>query len=264
MAKQVAKKEENHLLAEIESDAGTGMEGTDRETFAIPFMRVLQKSSPQCDETSSAYDPEARAGQFINTVSGERFDSVVLLPCAFERRFILWAPRGADQGFLGQRLPEEVARERADGVIKEQDGALYYPNEHGEVGPKKSTRLVDTRAHYALHLKEDGTTEQVLLTLTSTQIRKSKKLMTMLNNVRIKAADGRVLQPPTWMSRVIAETVPESNEQGSWYGVKFQLDGLIEDKQLYEEGRAFHKSIAAGEVEVRHDSEEANKEPEGF
>ena len=35
-------------------DAGAGMEGATAESFAIPFLSVLQKGSPQVDEASGA------------------------------------------------------------------------------------------------------------------------------------------------------------------------------------------------------------------
>lgn len=240
---------------DFEVDAGGGMEHTDRESFAIPFLRVLQKISPQCDEADAAYIPGAKGGMLFNTVTGKLYEGeVTFLPCAYQRRFIQWAPRGSEGGYRGDWLPEEVAKMRASGEITEEEGRLYL----GEANEKKSDRLVDTRSHFGLVVEDDGAVSQVILALSSTQIKKSKQLMSMLSSARIKTAKGMVT-PPTWMNRVKISTVLESNDQGSWYGVKFEADGFITDGELYEAGKAFHDTVLAGEAKVSYETSADDK-----
>ena len=121
-------------------DAGAGMEQTDKESFAIPFLRALQKISPQVDEADSAYVPGAKGGQLFNSVTQELFDGkegVTFLPCYFQRTFLRWAPRGADGGMRGEYSPEQVAQLRANGEVQEVDGRLYFPDDSGDINPKK-------------------------------------------------------------------------------------------------------------------------------
>lgn len=250
-----ANDDANALLAlgvDFGADSGAGMEGADRDSYAIPFLRVLQKGSPQCDEATPQFIEGAKAGMFYNSVTGRMYDGkvgVTFLPCAFQRRFLRWGPRGGDgAGFRGELLPEEVAAMRDSGKIAELDGRLYVVDANGEVNEKKCDRIVDTRNHFGLLV--DGTdVMQVLLTLSSTQIKKSKQLMSMLSNAKVKTPNGMVV-PPTWASKILITTLPESNDQGSWHGVKFEQAGFIGDKDLYEAGRAFHEAISAGEVKA--------------
>jgi len=247
------------LPFDITSDIGGGMESTDRESFAIPMLRVLQKGSQQVDEASGVQLPGAKAGMLYNTVTGDLIDGktgVVFLPCAYQRRFIQWGPRGGGEttGFHGEHLPEDVVTMRNNGEVSEADGKLYMGS---EPNPKKADRLADTRNHFGIVIGENGAPVQVLMSLTSTQIKKSKQLMSMLAAVRVKTTKGMVT-PPTWMNRIRITTVLESNDQGSWYGVRFENEGFVESKELYEAGRAFHDTVVSGEARVNYAPEEHN------
>lgn len=236
--KELAKKEEGQELAafDFSGDIGVGMEGTDKESFAIPFLRIIQKTSPQVDEADPAYNPQAKAGMFINTVTGELFDGkvgVTLLPCAYQRRFIRWAPRGAESaGFKGELLPEVVAAMKEEGTAQEVEGKLMAG----------ADKLSDTRSHFCI-MEETGA--QLLLALSSTQIKKSKQLMSILSSVKVKMGD-KLVTPPTWMNRIKVTTVLESNDQGSWYGVKFEPAGFVTSQELYATGKAFHEAVSTG------------------
>lgn len=249
MAKEVTKKEkENALMSVMAEDAGTGMEGTDRESFAIPFLRVLQKISPQVDEADAAYIEGAKGGMLLNTVTGKVYDGktgVTFLPSAYQRRFIQWAPRGSGQGYRGEYLPEDITKMRAAGEIDEVDGRMMIGDD----------RLVDTRSHFGLVIDDDGSVNQVVLPLSSTQIKKSKQLMSMLSAARVQGVN-----PPTWMNRIKVTTVLESNDQGSWYGVRFEADGFIDSPELYAAGKDFHDTIAAGEAKVAYEEPTENNE----
>jgi hypothetical protein len=255
MAKQVAKKAENQLAEtqfgfDFQKDVGAGMEGADKDSYAIPFLRVLQKMSPQCDEADSAYVEGAKPGMFFNSVTNKVYEGkegITFLPCAFQRRFLEWAPRGAEgQGYRGELLPEDVAELQADGRVKNVEGRLYVADEEGDVSEKKSNRLSDTRSHFGLIVVE-GEASQVLLALSSTQIKKSKQLMSILSSAKVTTADGAVT-PPTWMNQIKMTTVQEQNDQGSWYGVRFEPNGFITSAELYAAGKSFHDAINAGEV----------------
>ena len=55
-------------------DAGAGMEGATAESFAIPFLSVLQKGSPQVDEASGVAIEGAKAVMLFENVTGKMFD----------------------------------------------------------------------------------------------------------------------------------------------------------------------------------------------
>lgn len=245
------------------ADAGAGMEGADVDSFAIPFLQVLQKGSPQCDESlgDPLFDPDARPGQLVNSVTQERFDGkegVDFVPCAFQRRFLKWGARKAGGGFEGDFTPEEVNALRDQGKIVSVEGRLFEPLADGSVSEDLSSVYRDTRMHFGLLLTDAGP-QQVLLSLTSTQIKKSKALMSLL---RLQKANGKQL--PTFANIIRVTSVPESNDQGSWYGVKFDHNGYVQDQALYEEGMAFWEAVAAGSARVQHEAAAESESPQGM
>lgn len=263
---ELAEVESADLIAlDFSADVGSGMEDADADSYAIPFLRVLQKGSPQVDETQAEFREDAKAGMLMNTVTGELFDGkegVIFLPCHYQRRFIHWGPRGAeDGGYKGEVLPEKAAALRDDGEVVPVEGKLVFPR-GDSTDPKKCDILADTRNHFGLMINEaTGAASQVLLSLTSTQIKKSKQLMAALNGVRVKSG-GRLVTPPTWVNRIRVKTRAESNQHGSWFGVVLEPEGFINDQDLYELGREFHDAVAGGKVEVRYEEPDSADGPE--
>ena len=242
-------------------DAGAGMEGATAESFAIPFLSVLQKGSPQVDEASGVAIEGAKAGQLFENVTGRLFDGkrgVLVVPCAYRRVFLRWAPKGSDgAGFKGELPPERVADMRARGEIVELEGKLYVPMADGTVHDKKCDRVSDTRNHYVLLVDEEtGAWKEALLSLTSTQIKKSKMLMSALASVKVSGAAG-MFTPPTFANLVRVTTTPESNDKGTWYGVRFELAGQVQRAELYAAAKAFHASVATGAVTAKYEDHEA-------
>jgi hypothetical protein len=54
----VAVKEETNLAlaSQYSEDSGSGFEETSAESFAIPFLSILQSGSPQCKKSDGAYN----------------------------------------------------------------------------------------------------------------------------------------------------------------------------------------------------------------
>jgi hypothetical protein len=243
---------------DFEADAGSGMEGTTQDSFAIPFLSVLQTNSPQVDESMGEYIAGAKAGMFYDNVTRSIVDGkvgITVVPCAYRRVFLRWTPRGAEgSGFKGEMSPEEVAELRAKGAIKEMEGRLFFPLPDGTINEKKCDRVSDTRNHYVLITRGDGGIMPALLSLTSTQIKKSKQLMSALAGVRKTRGDGSTFQPPTFANLVKLTTVPEQNDKGKWHGVRPELVGFVDRQDVYAAAKAFHDSVAKGQVEARYEA----------
>ena len=240
----------------LEQFAGSGMEGADADSFAIPFLAVLQKMSPAVDADDPAYIEGAKAGMFIETVSRNLLDGkegVRIVPCAYQRQFIRWGAEDGGEGFKGSYTPEQIVTMRENGQISELDGRLYFPLPDGSVSEKKCDRVSDTRNHYVLLLDDEGGWTRALLSLSSTQIKKSKHLMSALSNVKLRGRNG-MYTPPTFANVVRATTKLEQNDKGSWHGIVFTLEGregLTQD--IFNDAKAFCEEVRKGGVAVNHD-----------
>jgi hypothetical protein len=233
-----------------------GFEGAGAESYSIPFLQILQKMSPIVDEDSPNHIEGAKAGMFYNSVTKEMYDGkegIRLIPCAFKRTFIEWAPRGSEgSGFKGEYTPEEYDAMVERKEVSVLNGKAYRPMENGRVDEKKSNYIVDTRVHYVLLIDpKTGATSMAVLSLSSTMVKASRSLMTLLRNKVVETAQGK-RTPPTFANIVRAKTISKTNAKGSWSAIEFELDGMVQDPRDYAEAKKFYKAVNGGQVKADH------------
>lgn len=234
-------------------DSGAGFEDAGSEAFAIPFLSVLQSGSPQVKKSDGAYIKGAEEGMLFNSVTQEVYngdDGIEIIPCHYTNRFIEWEPREKGGGFVGEHLA-------TDPVIGQ-----CVKDEKGRLVTSAGNNMVDTRNHYVL-IRKEGTLSPAIMSLSSTQIRKSKMLMSMLQGVKVKDPTTGMFQIAPMFSNIVrVTTVPESNDKGSWFGYKFELIGRVTDESEFVEAKSFAHAVKSGmtKVERRMDIESASNE----
>ena len=227
------------LAASFEEDAGSGFENADSTAYAIPFLGILQSMSPQCKKSDGAYIKGAEEGMLYNSVTQEIIDGTagaIVIPCYFKRTFIKWAPRDSGGGFKGELLPSDpqvaAATTDADGRLTDAEGNL----------------LADTRTHYVLVLDGKGGYQPAVISLASSQIKKSRNWMSKMNGIKMQRTDGSHYTPAMFSHQYKITTVPESNDKGSWFGLKVETLGPVESGELYQAAKAFRDAVSSGEV----------------
>lgn len=226
------------LAQMFEEDMGSGFENTDDQSFAIPFLQILQSGSPQCKRSDGAYIKGAEEGMLFNTVTGELFDGeegLRVIPCYYKRSFIEWADRDSGGGFKGEHQP-------SDPIV-----STTVRGDKGDVLPNGNL-LVDTRTHYVLVIKPDGTFQPAVITMSSTQVKKSRQWMSKMDGIKFKNSAGQLYTPPMFSHSYLVQTAAESNDQGSWFGWKIGSAELIEDPVLFAAAKEFKRAVSAGEV----------------
>ena len=235
-----------------ESDLNGGFEGADKDSFAIPFLYILQKMSPQVDEEHSKYIDGAKAGMLMNTVTNDLYDGkggLELVLCAFKRSFIEWGARKAGGGFKAEWTPEQALEMIDNGSLVQIEGKVYRPGQNGEVDVEKDNYVADTRTHFVLIKTEMGF-EPAIFPLSSTQIKASKGIMAALGNLKVEVAGGRKATPPTYASVIKATTASMQNDKGSWSALKMERSGWVTDAELFTAARLFKEQIVKGDVKA--------------
>jgi hypothetical protein len=246
MSKKELAEQQTHLPAlasQYEEDANQGFENADVDSFAIPFLQVLQSMSPQCKKSDGAYIKGAEEGMIFNTVTQELVDGdkgVLVIPCHYRRTFINWKPRSQGGGFLGEYGPSDPLVSQ---ITRDAEGATVLPD---------GTLLNDTRVHYALIMNDEGIPAPAVLSWSSSQIKKSKTWMSKMDAIKMRRADGSVFTPPMFSHVYRLTTVPESNDKGSWFGWKVELVGPVEDANVYQAAKKFRDAIKQGELKENH------------
>jgi hypothetical protein len=249
----VAVKKENAvaLTSMFEEEAVSGFENMNQDDFALPFLRLLTNNSPEIGEVDGAMP-----GMIYNTVTGELYDGkkgIEVIPVAYVRQYIEWAPRGSGSGAPVAMYPatsdvlSRTSREPGDSKDYLENGN-YIEN---------------TANHYVMVINSEGTPEPALISMKSTQLKKSRKWNSMMQSVKVAGKNG-LFTPPMYSQMYRLTTVPESNDKGKWVGWEVERIGPVEDAGIYQAAKAFATSVNAGEVKVKHQDEAAESSTTPF
>lgn len=221
--------------------ANAGFQDVGKDDLAIPFLSILQGLSPEVKRSEGAYIDGAQEGMLINTVTKAVYDTtkapLTVIPCAYQRAFVEWRVREKGGGFIadhGLNQPGETERD-----------------DRGRDILANGNQLNDTRSFYVLVLDAAGAVTPAVLTMTSTQIKKAKQWLMQQSLLRL-GSGGKSYTPPMFASKWRVETVPESNEKGSWFGWKFTHAGYLDgpNDPLFQEAVLFNKSVVTGAVKA--------------
>ena len=253
-SKELAQEKTNDIVtfdaSLFEDDAGVGLENVGQEDLALPFLKVLSRQDPTLDDLDNA-----KAGDIYNTVTGEVFkgkDGVVVVPCAYQRRYIEWAPRGSGSGAPLNMFSPDQERPRTE--RSKEDNKEYVVGGNGSY-------IEETHQHFVLIINEDGSTSTALIAMKSTQLKKSRKWNSMVAGRTMMGSKGP-FTPPRFSHKYLLKTISEENSKGSWHGWEISLEGVVDNAAVYGQAKAFAESIMRGEVEVKHaqEGEEANED----
>lgn len=254
--KAVATKEQSAQLPagladDFEAMAGMGAENVTQNDMQIPFLAICQSLSPERNKQKPEYIQGLEEGDFFNKATGKMWkgdgDGVLLIPIMFEMQYLKWTPRDKGGGFGGAH-PASILEQ----CSQDEKGTYWLPD--GDFISPTATWLM-------LLLQGENEFEQVIVSLASTQLKKSKKLITTLKGVRLPSNKnpGQSFEPPFFYNVLKATTVPEQNDQGSWMGWKFELIGNITKytsvQNLMSYARDSHKAYTSGTTRAAYETQ---------
>jgi hypothetical protein len=230
------------IMGELEQDAGVGFDGMTQDDYALPSLRLLTNTSPEVGEVDGALP-----GMIFNSVTGELYDGkkgIAVIPCAYLRQYIEWAPRGQGSG-----APIHIYPATSDILSKT----------HKEPGDNKDyldngNYIENTANYYVMVIGASGFPEPALITMKSTQLKKSRKWNSMMQSVKMPGKSG-LFTPPMYSQMYLLTTTAESNDKGKWFGWEVARTGPVESSPVYAAAKRFAQSIGAGDVKVKHEGE---------
>lgn len=234
--------------------AGQGFETLTKEDYSIPFLGILQSNSQdKLDNIASA-----KPGMLINTVTNEVFDGkkgIMFIPAQPQHVFVEWKPRDQGGGFvkLHELNSEIVLKAKA-----EQERGKYKMDHKNP----KSNDLIDTNYMYGILVKEDGTSEKIVIVFTSTKNTVFRHWMTKANTIQIELPNGSRVPAPLFAHRYRITTVSQKNQKGTFYNFQVGYDGkdavacrLAPNDPLFLEAVDFRQSIISNNVKAAHDTQ---------
>ena len=240
--KAIAKIENTQTaMAAIGSDIledaqnSSGFENIKPEDEAIPFVKILQALSPECKKGTRVSDAEE--GDFFNTVTQEVFKGEIrVVPCAYQKAYVEWRPRTSGGGFVKQHFDSTIL----DQTKKDDKNNDVLPN---------GNHIVTTAYHFCIIVKAEGSYDRVVIAMTSTQLKKSRRWVSQMRALQIPVGEKKI-NPPMYSHTYPMSSVPEQNDKGAWSGFAIGSPTMISTRELYESAKAFYQEVTAGAVKT--------------
>lgn len=221
----------------FEEDAGSGFDNMSSQDVSIPFIDILQKLSPHLGRNSTLVG--AREGDILNPVSKEVFPGekgIKVIPCAYQKKWVEWKSRATGGGFVKHHDTHEILME-----CKQADKVLYQlPN---------GNAIVPTAYYYVLVVKDDGSFERGIIPMKSTQIAKSKKWNTIMQNLKVIGKNGPYT-PPMFSQVYLLTSTYQEKSTFSWYGWDVSLVGPVTNAAVYVAAKKVNSEFSKGEIKV--------------
>tara|TARA_R100001230_G_C5669045_1_gene173907 strand:+ start:541 stop:1377 length:837 start_codon:yes stop_codon:yes gene_type:complete len=252
---QVQKTKKNEVanpISLMEEFAGQGNENITATDVKLPILKVVGSMSDFIKPQSPSYNEKLKIGDIYNSVSGSIYSGdkgVLAVPCYYINTYNEWEERGQGQG-----RPYAI----------HTDSSIMKNTERGEDnkdwvrGVNKPRRYVeDTGNHFCYLLDENmKPLEQVLITMKSTQKKKSRLWNSMMQTRRMKRKDGTFFQPPSFGTVYKLKTIPESNSKGSWHGWSIDFVDFLKEQDTFDVCAEFYKQAKESDIFSKVDHEE--------
>jgi hypothetical protein len=211
------------------------------DEMQIPFIRALQALSPQLNKKKPEYIDGAEQGDLFNTVTGQVWkgeEGVTIIPCYQVTKYLEFTPRDMGGGFRGEISPTNPVLQQTT----RQGSKELLPT---------GNELVKSDQHYCLVLDGEGSFQPAVIDMKSTQLKVSRRWKTQIAMQKIKhPKTGQMITPPLFATEWKITTVEESNDQGSWFNPSVEKVGLVGERDLMLEAKAFRDSVAAGDAKA--------------
>ena len=255
-AKELEKKKQNlPQTIDLEGSAGEGQEFITARDTKLPILKILYANSPVLNEDDGKYIETAKQGDIYNEVTGNLWkgkEGIIVVPCLYINTFNEWKDRGDSPG-----RPVKIHTDPAimSDTTRGDDNKDRLPN---------GNYVEDTGNHFVFILDKDYIPqEQTLITMKSTQKKKSKTWNSMMQTRRMKGSKG-FFRPPTWATTYKLTTTKESNSQNHWYGWIVEFDKYLtnDNAKALEITREFYTNAKAMDIfgKVDYSSTDINQE----
>ncbi len=124
-ATEVAQKASTEVATlDLMQFQGQGFEGAEAADFAIPYVIILQKLSPQIDTVDGA-----KPGMILETASNQLFnkagEGLMVIPCYFRKDMVEWKPRESGGGLVAAHGWNDTLMQSC---TKNERGQMILPN----------------------------------------------------------------------------------------------------------------------------------------
>ncbi len=227
-------------------EIGSGFEDLTLADLTIPFLALLQSGSPQVKEDKGVYVPGAKAGMFMNTVSQELFDGkkgVKIIPVHRKHSFREWIPRDQGGGMVSEYSPNDprivaLRKKTPFGGITIEDATPFKKGGDEDEVEHEGNDIVETFVVFALIVRDNGSSEPVVMSFSSTQIKHYRKWMTTARGIQIPTGDPSrpFINPPLYAHFFRVRSQYTEKKGFDWYSFQVGFEnGVAETSRVDRE-----------------------------
>lgn len=244
MAKTEVAEVKNTAVGDVgdfDQFAGQGFENVGSDDLLVPRLTILQQLSPQLKKKDVQYIESAEEGDICEVGTGQLFKgSVLFLPVYYKKVYIEWAPRSSGKGIVEiHDSPETLDR--------------TTPDDKGRPVLENGNYIGETAQWFGLNLTAGR--QRCFIGMASTQLKRSRKWMTMATGEKLQRADGSEFTPPLWYRSYVLGAADDGNAEGDWKSWTIErgpampeLDVGVDWKTIKAEAIEFRESLVRGDA----------------
>jgi hypothetical protein len=227
---------------------GMGQENVKAKDVLIPRLVILQALSPQLNKKKAEFIEGAEIGDFCNVATGDIYkEQVLVVPCHFVTAYMEWGKNRS--GLAGNHGDDPKI---LDSTTKNDKFENVLPNGN----------TVQEQAQWYCLLQDGATWTRIFFPLKSTNMKHSKKWLTLCRAETVQLPNGELWKPPLFWRSWTLKIIDDSNDQGDWATFKPEKGETTMDldpsKQLIRLCKSFYEDIRQNVV--RPDLEQQQEE----
>lgn len=217
---------------------GTGLENVGAGDLLIPRLTILQGLSPQVVQGKPEFDPDAKVGDIYDVGLQEIFrDGLLFLPVHWVKQWLEWYPRNTKKGLAEIHDTPDIL----DKTERDEKKRPILPN---------GNYIAETAQFYGFNVTAGM--RRSFLPMASTQLKKSRRLLTLSTGEKVQRADGSEFTPPLFYRTYHLTTGPESNTEGDWMGWKIERGPTLEElpnwRSIMGDIKGFRDALTKGDI----------------
>lgn len=225
-------------LAEHQTDQ-RGSENVEVEDLVIPRLELVQSLSKVRKKTDPSYIEGIEEGMFYNNITKTSYGTdVKLIPIYFTKEWLLWRDQSLGGGFAG-----------AHASLSDAESARMQQEDPDE------WEATETHQHFCLLVADDGSTEEVVVSMAKSKLKKSKQWNSLI----------RINGGPRFSRFYVVDGVSDQNAKGQdFYNVSIKNGGFVTQEQ-FKRAEKTYDSIAAGQARADYSVDgQAEEDSEEF
>ncbi len=217
----------------LDQFAGAGNDNVTDSDLQTQFFNIIESNSPFLDKTDGKHIKGAESGMIVNTVTRKIFDGeagILVVPCYFSKECVEWTPERKIVGRHSLESEEYLTAVREN--KKNPAGKLI-----NDIG----NEMTETASHALLLVdRQTGDTTRIVVSMTSTKLKKSKRLNTLIKEQKLPSG----LAAPRYAQVYLLTVVPEKNNKGKFFNWEPKFAGLVPSKSVFDKALRYHQDVA--------------------